>query len=104
MDISALDDKRRGSGEALNSIGVSDTKEPIHQHHGVHRSASFGETQEKGVYTREFEDSEASNQKPTGDDIEAPVDDGERKAKRWHPYRRQIRIAVHLAIWLLFTG
>ncbi|KAI1996848.1 hypothetical protein LOZ51_003010 [Ophidiomyces ophidiicola] len=78
---------------------------PAHQHHDAHHSPPLGKSQEKDVFARELEDSAASNDKqPATDDLERSSDSRRGISKRLRPYRAQIRIATHVAIWLLFTA
>ncbi|KAK2867763.1 hypothetical protein FQN49_003495 [Arthroderma sp. PD_2] len=101
------------SPEAPDANPPSPTRNPAHQHHDVHRpfdtekSPVSGAISERGV-SNTSDGLHDSNGKPIVEnnaDVEGgrPVEEGNRRSI-WARYRKEIRMAIHLTIWLLFTG
>ena len=116
-------DNRAPTPEISSMKPTSPTLDPAHQHHDAHHS-NRQSIDEKGVgdgalYTKEIPFDTSNGQSDDGDSREKPADEktaaaasGDEEAgapsggkpKIWRRYRKQIRIAVHAVIWLLFTG
>lgn len=114
-------DNRVPTPEISNIQPSSPTLDPAHQHHDAHhinRQSIEKITGDGTVYTKEIAYDGSNGRSDDGDSREKPGDEkaavapgGDEEAgatsgkSRWlRRYRKQIRIAIHAVIWLLFTG
>lgn len=104
------------SPEAPGANPPSPTLNPAHQHHDAHhvresinaeKPAIGGTVTERGLSDTSHR-IQSSTEKPIVEnlsDVEGgqAVEEGSRR-NIWARYKKEIRLAIHLAIWILFTG